>query len=158
MMVATHSNDIENEYESEEGEFTESGSEEEEEEEEEEEGGEYSDEIIDDFDEKFQQTRVPKTFEQFSNMYKPQPQQEDVKKTEEPKAVEQEVEREIEERILAMPEASKSQINPQKTEEIVENIEQNEILENFETEMDLDDEEEDEDEELIEEEEELSGK
>ena len=114
---------------------------------------EYSEEIIDEFEPEIDSS-VPQTFEEFNKMYKPQSEQIDEAKRNvtfaEPKAVEQEVENEIEERILAMPETSNVQATPKSG-----NVEQTEIVETTE---DYDPDIDIEDEEMGEEEEEMSGK
>jgi len=117
---------------------------------------EYSEEIIDEFEADFK-SRVPQTFEEFHNLYKPQSEHiEEAKRKvtfDEPKDVEQEVENEVEERILAsMPEASIVQSTPSS-----ENIEQTDMVqteEDYEPDIDIEEEEVCEEEE----EEEMSGK
>lgn len=115
---------------------------------------EYSEEIMDQYEDEIR-SPVPKTFEQFHNMYKPQSEHLDEEKRkvkfDEPKAVEQEVEKEVEERILAMPTAS-SIVTSQTPEEAEKEPQQGEVIEEFDPEMDV------EDEEIDLEEEEYSGK
>lgn len=119
---------------------------------------EYSEEIIDEFDAEFK-SRIPQTFEQFHNMYKPPSDHiDDAKRKvtfDEPKAVEQEVENELENRILALPETSNVQATTKN-----KNIDQTEKVqteEDYEPDIDIEDEEMGEEEEYIEEEE-MSGK
>jgi 2-oxoglutarate dehydrogenase complex dehydrogenase (E1) component-like enzyme len=122
---------------------------------------EYSEEIVDEFEAEFK-SRVPQTFEEFHNMYKPQSEHiEEAKRKvtfDEPKAVEQEVENELEERILALPESSTVQATQKIETPKTEQTEKVQTELDYEPNIDIEDEELGEEEEELEEEEEMSGK